>query len=109
MTNWAIIKSGSKQYKVAEGDKIAVEKLNVNGEKTVNFDEVLLLVKEDKVEVGKPLVEKAKVKAKVLENFREQKVKVVKFKSKSRYLRIQGHRQNKTRVQIEKISAQIPK
>src|SRR3990167_3943309 len=107
MTNWAIIKSGSKQYKVAEGDKIAVEKLNVNGEKTVNFDEVLLLVKEDKVEVGKPLVEKAKVKAKVLENFREQKVKVVKLKS--RYLRIQGHRQNKTRVQIEKISAQIPK
>ena len=105
MKSWAIIRSGSKQYKVEEGAQIAVEKLNVNGEKTVNFNEVLLIAKESNVEIGTPLISNAKVKAKVIGNFRDKKIKVVKFKSKSRYLRTQGHRQHKTKVEIEKISA----
>ena len=105
MKNWAVIQSGSKQYKVEEGDQIAVEKLNVAPEATVNFDQVLLIVKDDKMEIGKPLIDKAKVRAKVLENFKEKKIRVVKFKSKSRYLRTRGHRQQKTKVLIEKISS----
>ncbi len=104
MKNWAVIRSGSKQYKVEEGDQIAVEKLNVEGEATVNFDQVLLIVKDDKMRIGKPLIDKAKVRAKVLENFKEKKIRVVKFKSKSRYLRTRGHRQQKLKVLIEKIS-----
>ena len=105
MKNWAVIRSGSKQYKVEEGDQIAVEKLNVAPEATVNFDQVLLIVNGDKMEIGKPLIDKAKVRAKVLENFKEKKIRVVKFKSKSRYLRTRGHRQQKTKVLIEKISS----
>ena len=105
MKNWAVIRSGSKQYKVEEGDQIAVEKLNAVPEATVNFDQVLLIVKDDKMEIGKPLIDKAKVRAKVLENFKEKKIRVVKFKSKSRYLRTRGHRQKKTKVLIEKIAS----
>jgi len=105
MKNWAVIRSGSKQYKVQEGDQIAVEKLNPNGTKSINFDEVLLIAREGNVEIGKPLIAKAKVKAKFIEEFKDKKVKVVKFKSKSRYLKTQGHRQQKIRVEVEKISA----
>ena len=105
MKIWAVIRSGSKQYKVEESDQIAVEKLNVVPEATVNFDQVLLIVNGDKMEIGKPLVDKAKVRAKVLESFKEKKIRVVKFKSKSRYLRTRGHRQEKTKVLIDKISS----
>ena len=105
MKNWAVIRSGSKQYKVEEGDQIAVEKLNAVPEATVNFDQVLLIVKDDKMEIGKPFIDKAKVRAKVLESFKEKKIRVVKFKSKSRYLRTRGHRQKKTKVLIEKIAS----
>jgi len=91
MTNWVVFKTGGKQYKVEEGDTVSVEKLNVNGKSSVNFDQVLAVSIGDKIQIGKPFVEKAKVRAKVLENFKDTKIKVVKFKSKSRYLRTQGH------------------
>lgn len=105
MKNWAVIKSGSIQYKVEEGDQISVEKLNVNRQAKINFDQVLLISRDGKIELGKPLIDKAKVKVKVLGNYKEKKVRVVKFKSKSRYLRTRGHRQEKTNVLIEKISS----
>ncbi len=100
---WAVIKTGGKQYKVEEGTKLAVEKLEPKDDKVV-FDQVLALG-GDKVQVGTPLIDKAKVTAKVLEQFRGEKIRVVKFKSKSRYTRTTGHRQNLTRVLIEKIQA----
>ncbi len=100
---WAVIKTGGKQYKVEEGTKLAVEKLEAKDGK-VTFDQVLALGGE-KTQIGTPLVDKAKVKAKVVEQFRDKKIRVVKFKSKSRYTRTTGHRQNLTRVLIEKISA----
>lgn len=103
MKTWAIVKSGAKQYKVEEGSKIDVEKLKGNDTSSVSLNEVLLIVKDDKVEIGNPTVKGGKVKAKVLENFKEKKIRVVKFKSKSRYLRTRGHRQQKTKVLIEKI------
>lgn len=105
MKTWAIIKTGGKQYKVTEGDTLAVEKLNVNSQSTINFDEVLLVSNSGKLQIGKPFVEKAKVKAKILENFKDKKIRVVKFKSKSRYLKVRGHRQKKTKVLIEKITS----
>lgn len=100
---WAIIKTGGKQYKVSEGQKIVVEKLETKDGK-VTFDQVLLLG-GDRNTIGTPLVEKAKVSGKVLENFKEKKIRVVKFKSKSRYTRTSGHRQSKTKILIEKIYA----
>ena len=103
MNTWAIISTGGKQYKITEGQTLVVDKFNDQGKGRIDFDRVLL-VKEDKnLTVGKPYVEKAKVTAKVLENFKDKKVRVVKFKPKSRYLRVSGHRQAKTKVLIEKI------
>lgn len=103
MSTWAVIRTGGKQYKVAEGDKLAVEKIQPDKKGNVVFSEVLLVKNDNSLTLGKPLVEKAKVVAKVLGDFRGEKIRVVKFKSKSRYLRTRGHRQGKTRILIEKI------
>ena len=100
---WAVIKTGGKQYKVSEGTKLDIERLESKDGK-ITFDQVLALGGE-KAAIGTPFVEKAKVTAKVLEDFRGKKIRVVKFKSKARYTRTTGHRQNLTKVLIEKISA----
>lgn len=105
MKTWAIIKTGGKQYKVAEGDTIAVEKLQVNSQSIFSFDEVLLVSNDGKLQIGRPYIEKAKVKAKILEDFKDKKIRVVKFKSKSRYLKVRGHRQKKTKVLIDEITS----
>lgn len=102
--NWAVIKTGGKQYKVAEGETINIEKIKDLDKESVSFDEVLALGGEN-VKVGTPFVEKAKVTGKILESFRGPKIRVVKFKSKSKYLRTTGHRQSQMKVLIEKISA----
>lgn len=101
---WAVIKTGGKQYKVAEGQTISVEKLAGEKDSKVAFDQILALGGETVV-VGTPLVEKAKVTGKLLETYKDKKIRIVKFKSKSRYLKINGHRQQKSRVLIEKIQA----
>jgi len=103
MNVWAVIQTGGKQYKVNEGQTIAVEKLEHGSKGLINFDKVLLVAKNDGIILGKPFVEKVKVVGKAIENFRDKKIRVVKFKSKSRYRRTQGHRQTKTRILIEKI------
>lgn len=105
MDTWAVIISGGKQYKVAEGDKIAVDKIEPASKSDVSFNEVLLIKRDKDLIIGKPLVEKAKVTGKVLENFRGEKIRVIKFKPKAKYLRTTGHRQSLTRVLIEKIQA----
>src|SRR4030042_3536656 len=102
MENWVIIKIAGKQYKVAEGDTIEVDKLGKE-KGPISFDEVLLVKKDNGLAIGKPLVDKAKVKGQILEDFKGKKIRVVKFKSKSRYLRIRGHRQSRTRELIKKI------
>ncbi len=102
---YAIIKTGGKQYKVAEGDVITVEKLEANEGDAVSFDQVLTVVKEDGVVVGKPVVEGAKVTAKVQAQGKARKILVFKYKAKSNYRRRQGHRQPFTKVVIEKIEA----
>lgn len=103
MDRWAIVKTGGKQYKVAEGDLISVEKLEALKESVV-LSEVLLLGDSKGLVLGKPFIPNAKVNAKVVDNFRGKKIRVVKFKSKSRYTRTRGHRHIKTKILIEKIS-----
>lgn len=99
---YAIIKTGGKQYNVEEGKVITIEKLDVSEGDKVTFDEVLLL-SGDTVKVGQPIVEGAKVIAKVLAQGKEKKIRIFKYKAKSNYRRRQGHRQPFTKVQIEKI------
>ena len=102
---YAIIKTGGKQYRVAEGDVVMVEKLAANEGEAVTFDQVLTVVKDDEVVVGKPLVEGAKVTAKVEAQGKDKKILVFKYKAKSNYRRRQCHRQPFTKVVIEKIEA----
>jgi large subunit ribosomal protein L21 len=100
--NYAVIKTGGKQYKVSEGDIIEVDRISGNNGK-INFEEVLLLVSDGKVKVGKPFLKGEKVEGRILGDTRGEKVRVSKFKSKVRYRRTVGFRAALTRVQIEKI------
>ncbi|HCB93344.1 MAG TPA: 50S ribosomal protein L21 [Selenomonas sp.] len=102
---YAIIKTGGKQYRVAEGDVITVEKLTAEAGDSVTFDEVLAIVDGANTKVGKPLVDGAKVTAKVEAQGKARKILVFKYKAKSNYRRRQGHRQPFTKVVIEKIEA----
>lgn len=102
--SFAIIKTGGKQYKVSEGKIIKVEKLDAKEGEIVDFNEVLLLSKDKKTEVGTPFIKGAKVTGKVLKQGRGKKVIVFKYKPKKRYKVKKGHRQAFTEVEIIKIS-----
>ena len=101
---YAIIATGGKQYKVAEGDIINVEKLGAEAGATVTFDQVLA-VNNGKLVVGNPTVEKANVSATVVEEGKNKKVIVYRYKRKTGYHKKNGHRQPYTKVKIEKINA----
>lgn len=99
---YAVIKTGGKQYKVREGQTVELEKLKVEKNKPVEFDEVLLSVDQDKVKIGQPNLDE-KVKGKVVDQVKGKKITVFKYKAKTGYRRKMGHRQNQTKVLIEKI------
>lgn len=101
----AIIVTGGKQYRVAEGDVIFVEKLDVEAGETVKFDRVLAVIDEDKAVFGTPVVENAIVSGNVVKNGKSKKIRVYKMKPKKGYRRTQGHRQPYTKVEITKIEA----
>jgi len=97
----AIIKTGGKQYKVKAGDKIKAEKLIGKEGKAVNL-EVLLVAEDDKVDLGTPKL-KDKVEAKIIKQFRDKKIRVVKYKNKIRYHKVYGHRQHLTELEIVRV------
>jgi len=99
----AIIKTGGKQYKIEEGDKIKVEKLDGEAGDKITFDEVLLVGDDKKVSVGTPTVDKSTVEGKILGQDRHKKVWGIKHKAKKRYKKKYGHRQAYTEVEIMKI------
>ena len=101
---YAVIETGGKQYKVSEGDVIFVEKLGVEEGETVTFDKVLVVADGEDVKFGAPVVEGAKVEAKVVKNGKAKKIYVFKMKRKKNYRRKKGHRQPFTKVEISKIS-----
>lgn len=101
----AIIVTGGKQYRVAEGDVIFVEKLDVEAGETVKFDRVLAVIDEDKAVFGTTVVENAVVSGNVVKNGKSKKIRVYKMKPKKGYRRTQGHRQPYTKVEITKIEA----
>jgi len=97
----AVIKTGGKQYIVTPGQKLKIEKLEGEAGTAVNFDEVLLVEKDDKkVEIGQPTVKGAKVAAKIVEQTKGPKVIAYKYKAKKRYHLKKGHRQQLTEVEI---------
>ncbi|MDD4289795.1 MAG: 50S ribosomal protein L21 [Patescibacteria group bacterium] len=98
----AVIRTGSKQYKVKEGDKIKVEKIKGDEGSKIELDDVLLLSDGDKVEVGTPKLDK-KIAATILKQSRARKIRVVKYKAKTRYHKAYGHRQHFTELEINKI------
>ncbi len=100
----AIIETGGKQYKVAEGDTLFIEKLPNEAGDTVTFDKVLAVIDGDKLTVGTPAVEGAKVEANVVKNGKGKKIMVFKYKPKKGYRLRQGHRQPYTKVEITKLS-----
>ena len=102
---YAVLKTGGKQYRVQEGDVIYVEKLNAEVDSTVELTEVLAVAKDGEIKVGAPVVEGAKVVAKVLAQGKAKKVVVFKYKRKKDYRRKNGHRQPYTKIVIEKIEA----
>ena len=100
---YAIIKTGGKQYKVAEGDSIVIEKLEAEEGATVTFEEVLTVVDGEDVKIGQPVVKGAKVSGTVEKQGKGPKIHVFKYKSKNNYRRRMGHRQPYTKVKIDKI------
>ena len=101
---FAIIETGGKQYKVAKGDSLKVEKLDLGGKDEVVFDKVLLVADGDKVQVGTPYLEGATVTAKFEKEDRAKKIVVVHYKAKVRHYKKAGHRQPFTQVKIEKVA-----
>ncbi|TSC90459.1 MAG: large subunit ribosomal protein L21 [Microgenomates group bacterium Gr01-1014_5] len=98
---YAVVDIAGKQYKIEEGQELIVDRLEADG-KTV-FDKVLLVVDGDKAEVGSPEVSGAKVEAEVLENLKGEKIRVLKYKAKSRYRKVRGFRASQTKIKITKI------
>ena len=101
---YAVIKSGGKQHKVSEGEEILLEKLSLDEGEVIEFSEVLAVNKDGNLNVGKPLLEGAVVKGKVLNHLKTKKITVIKMKRRKDYRKKQGHRQNLTKVKIESIS-----
>ena len=100
----AVIVTGGKQYTVSEGDVIFVEKLNAEEASTVNFDQVLAVLDGENTKIGTPVVEGAKVEAKVVKNGKGKKITIFRYKAKKNEKKKIGHRQPYTKVEITKIA-----
>ena len=101
----AIIVTGGKQYTVAEGDTLYIEKLNAEENATVKFDQVLAVLDGENSKIGAPVVEGACVEGTVVKNGKGKKVRIFKYTPKKGYRKRQGHRQPYTKVQIGAIKA----
>ena len=97
---YAVIVTGGKQYKVAEGEYLKIEKLEVATGEAVTFDRVLLIGNGDDVKIGAPVVDGAKVTAEVIAQGRHDKVSIIKFRRRKHHMKRQGHRQWFTEVKI---------
>ena len=100
---WAVVKIAGKQYKIQEGDIVEVGR--IKAESPVSFRDVLLLSNGDSIKIGTPFIEGAEAQAEIVNETKEKKVTVFKYKRRKSYRRKQGHRQIKTRIKILKIKS----
>ena len=104
MTQIAIIQTEGKQFKVSSGQKIKIEKISADEGGNFVFDKVLLATDGEKIKIGTPYIDGAKIEGKILKQGREKKKIVFRYHSKTRYRKKKGHRQDYTEVEIGKIS-----
>ena len=104
---FAIIKTGGKQYKIQTGDILSVEKIPAEPGQRVLFNQVLLIADDNETLIGTPYLEKAAVRAEVLENFKDEKVIVFKKKRRKQFRRTRGHRQELTRLRVDLIAPDV--
>ena len=100
VTMYAVIKTGGKQYRVAQGDILRVEKLTADVGASVNFDRVLMVADGDNISIGTPFIDGGKVTATIRSQGRSDKIKIIKFRRRKNYRRQMGHRQSYTEVEI---------
>lgn len=100
MNKFAVIQTGGKQYPVCPKQILEIERIEGKEGKALVFDKVLLVMIDKKVKLGKPFLKNVEVKAKIWEQFKDKKIRIAKFRAKSRYRRVSGHRQAKTKVEI---------
>ena len=101
---YAVIETGGKQYRVSQGQRIKVEKLDAAAGDTVNLDKVLMLANGEDVKIGAPYIKGSQVTATVASHGRGDKVRIVKFRRRKHYRKSQGHRQDYTELEITAIS-----
>ena len=106
---YAVIKTGGKQYRVAAGDKLKIEKLAGDVGSDVTFDQVLMLADGDNVTIGAPLVSGITVPAKIVSHGRGDKVMIFKMRRRKHYRKTQGHRQDYTEIEIGAIGGEAKK
>ena len=102
---FAVVKTGGKQYRVSEGDRLRVETLEAEAGASIELDSVLMVGEGESVKVGSPTVSNASVTAKVIDHGRAKKVKIIKFRRRKHHMKRMGHRQNYTEVEITSINA----
>mgnify|MGYP001819185144 CR=1 FL=1 len=102
---YAVIVTGGKQYRVSQGDKVRVEKLDAAEGDSVELDQVLMIVDGDDIKIGAPAIEGGKVTAEVKTHGRSDKVNIIKFRRRKHHMKRQGHRQAYTELEITGISA----
>ncbi|OGH37976.1 MAG: 50S ribosomal protein L21 [Candidatus Levybacteria bacterium RIFCSPLOWO2_01_FULL_38_21] len=100
---YAVVKLGGRQYKVSMGSIIEIDRISIKKDEEVILDDVLLWVSDGQVKIGKPILPNIKIKAKVIDHIKGDKIKVAKFKSKVRYRRAMGFRPLFTKLEIKKI------
>ncbi|MBN1263346.1 MAG: 50S ribosomal protein L21 [Candidatus Pacebacteria bacterium] len=100
---WAILKFQGKQYKVKEGDELDLANIDLEEGKEIKFEQILVLVQDDKIAIGQPMLSKVVVQGKVIGHQKGKKIRVATYRAKSRYRRVKGFRSRLTRVRIEKI------
>lgn len=100
---YAVIKTGGKQYKVTKGNYIDVDKLEMSSGSSCDFNNVLLYISEGICKIGQPKLDGFVVKGKIIDQHKGPKIRVAKFKAKARYRKVTGHRAQLTRVLIENI------
>ncbi|WWO98141.1 MAG: 50S ribosomal protein L21 [Candidatus Dasytiphilus stammeri] len=101
---YAVFQTGGKQYRVKTGQIIRLEKLNIVKGKTIDFDQVLMIVNGNNINIGAPLVKGGRVSADIIDHDRGKKIKIIKFRRRKHYRKKQGHRQWFTTVKINNIS-----